>query len=228
MPPDATPLAPTATALDAMGDTRRAILLRLRAEGEAGAADLAARLAITAGAVRQQLRPLVDEGWVEHRDLRPGPGRPRRRYRLSARAAALFPQGYGDLAVEMLGHIAAEDEVVVERAFARRRDARIAAARERVERAGDGLGARVAAVAEVLDQQGYMAAAEEGPDGLRLVERNCAILGVAVRHRCACSSELEFLRALLPEADIERVQHIAAGEAACAYRITRAGGARGD
>lgn len=216
--------AATAAALERLPATRRAILLHLRAEGEAGAADLAGRLGVSAGAVRQQIRPLVQEGWVEHRDLRPGPGRPRRRYRLSAGASALFPQGYGDLAVEVLTHIADEDAAVVERAFARRRDARIKAARSRVEDAGDDLPARVAAVAEVLDEQGYMAASEDDADGIRLVERNCAILGVARRHRCACSTELDFLRALLPDASIERVEHIAAGSAACAYRIRPAGG----
>lgn len=213
------PHTATAAALERLPATRRAILVHLRAEGEAGADALAGRLGISAGAVRQQLRPLVAEGWVEHRDLRPGPGRPRRRYRLSAGAAALFPQGYGELAVEMLTHIADEDAAVVERAFARRREARIAAARDRVAGAGPDLGARLAAVAGILDEQGYMAASHSGGGELRLVERNCAILGVARRHSCACSSELEFLRALLPDATIERVEHIAAGGAACTYRV---------
>jgi DeoR family transcriptional regulator, suf operon transcriptional repressor len=211
--------APTAAALDGLPTTRRAILLRLRS-GEAGAAELAAALGITAGAVRQQLRPLVDEGWIEHRDLRPGPGRPRRRYRLTARANALFPQAYGDLAVDLLGHIAEEDAALVDRAFARRRRDRAAAARKRLAARGKSLGERVDEIARILDEQGYMAGAQERPDGtMLLAEGNCAILAVAREHRCACSSELEFLRDVLPDADIERVQHIAAGESACVYRI---------
>jgi DeoR family transcriptional regulator, suf operon transcriptional repressor len=212
------PAAGTVAALDALPATRRSILLHLRASGEAGAEDLARLLGITPGAVRQQLRPLVDDGWLEHRDLRPGPGRPRRRYRLSARAAALFPQSYGELAVEVLGHVADEDAALVERAFARRRDARVTAAHDRLAVRGPDLGERVAELARILDEQGYMATAAPARDGtLLLTENNCAILAVARRHPCACSSELEFLREALPDADVERVRHIARGDAACAY-----------
>jgi DeoR family suf operon transcriptional repressor len=217
--------AHTSAALDGLAPTRRAILMHLRT-GEAGAADLAAALGITPGAVRQQLRPLAEGGWVEHRDLRPGPGRPRRRYRLSERAASLFPQAYGELAVELLGHIAGEDSALIQRAFARRRRARVAAARTRLAACGPSLSDRVTEVARILDEQGYMAAAEERPDGtLLLAERNCAILAVAREHRCACSSELEFLREVLPGASIERVQHLMDGASACAYEVTPAGSA---
>jgi DeoR family suf operon transcriptional repressor len=220
MPPAESSPAPTVAALDGLPATPRAILVHLRT-GEAGAADLAGKLGITPGAVRQQLRPLAERGWIEHRDLRPGPGRPRRRYRLSARAAALFPQSYGDLAVELLGHVADEDAALVERAFERRRRARVAAARERLAGCGGSLRERVDEVARILDEQGYMAAAEERPDGtLLLAERNCAILAVAREHGCACTSELGFLREVLPDAGIERVQHIAGGEAACVYRVS--------
>lgn len=217
-------VAPPATALDELPATRRAILVRLRTVGEAGAADLAEHLDVTPGAVRQQLRPLVEQGWVAHRDLRPGPGRPRRRYRLSARATALFPQAYGELAVELLGHIAHEDAALVERAFERRRLARADAARGRLEAAGPGLGARVAELARILDEQGYMAGVERTDDGaLLLAERNCAILAVAREHRCACGSELSLLRELLPDATVERVAHVMSGASFCGYRVEPSG-----
>ena len=213
---------PLAPALDRLPATRRAIVVELRAVGEAGAADLAETLGITPGGVRQQLRPLVEEGWVAHRDVRPGPGRPRRRYRLSTRAAELFPQAYGELAVEMLGHIADEDPDLVERAFERRRRARVEAARRRLE--GLSPEGRVHELARILDEQGYMAGTELRPDGsLRLVERNCAIFAVARRHRCACSSELAFLREVLPGADVRRVEHVMDGEGACAYEVRMGG-----
>lgn len=220
MPPSESPAAPAAAALDGLPATRRAILVNLRAAGEAGAAELGERLGITAGAVRQQLRPLVDRGLVEHRDVRPGPGRPRRRYRLGQGAGALFPQAYGDLAVEILGHVADEDADLVERAFTRRRDARVEAARSRVAARGPALAERLAEVARILDEQGYMAESRPRGDGvLLLTERNCAILAVARHHACACSTELEFLREVLPDARVERVEHIARGGTACAYAV---------
>ncbi len=224
MPPRSETSPGITPALDEMAPTRRAILVRLRARGEAGAAELADALGITPGAARQQLRPLVAAGWVTHRDLRPGPGRPRRRYRLAPAAAALFPQAYGELAVELLSHLSDEDAQLVERAFERRGRARTAAARERLAEVGSGLEARLAELARILDEQGYMATIGRDDDGaLLLTERNCAILAVAREHRCACASELSFLRELLPDATVERVAHVMAGASSCSYRVMPAG-----
>jgi DeoR family transcriptional regulator, suf operon transcriptional repressor len=56
-------------------------------------------------------------------------------------------------------------------------------------------------------------------DGFRIVEHNCAILGVAVKYGQACTSELEFIRAALPDAAVQRVSHILAGAFSCAYEV---------
>jgi DeoR family suf operon transcriptional repressor len=42
---------------------------------------------------------------------------------------------------------------------------------------------------------------------------------VAQRYGQACSSEIEFIRSVLPEAEVERVQHMVAGAPHCAYEI---------
>ena len=54
----------------------------------------------------------------------------------------------------------------------------------------------------------------------RIVEHNCAIWAVAQRYGQACTSEIEFIRAVLPDgATVERVQHMVAGDPHCAYEI---------
>ncbi len=58
-------------------------------------------------------------------------------------------------------------------------------------------------------------------DAYRIAERNCAIFAVAREHPQACSTEIEFLRAALPEADIERVTHMMAGSHSCSYEVRR-------
>jgi DeoR family suf operon transcriptional repressor len=52
-----------------------------------------------------------------------------------------------------------------------------------------------------------------------IVEHNCAILEVALRYGQACSSEIGFLREVMPDADIDRVSHMASGAHQCAYRV---------
>jgi predicted ArsR family transcriptional regulator len=190
----------------------------LRRRGEASAAELSAALGVSQSAVRQQLGPLTAAGLVAHRRAGSGPGRRRHLHRLAPAAEELFPKRYDDLTVELLADVEAEDPELLARAFARRRDRRIERARERL--AGRDFDARVAELARILDEDGYLAEARREPNGSWLVtEHNCAILDVARRWGHACVTEIEFLRAVLPDARVERVAHIMAGAHVCSYAI---------
>jgi DeoR family transcriptional regulator, suf operon transcriptional repressor len=212
-------------ALAELPATRRELLVHLRKRGEARAEELAEALGVTVGAVRQHLQGLAAADLVEHREERPGPGRPRHVYRLAPAAEALFPRAYGELTVELLDYIGDEDPELIARAFERRRRARVERTRERLD--GLSFDERVAEVARVLDEDGYLAdvepltADEAGRPGWRIREHNCAILAVAQRYGHACGAEIAFLREVLPEADVTRVSHILTGAHACAYEVRR-------
>ena len=71
------------------------------------------------------------------------------------------------------------------------------------------LGAKVAELAAILDEDGYLASYEQlGRDHYVVVEHNCAIAAVANRYGQACTSEIDFIRAVLPEADVTRISHM--------------------
>ena len=55
--------------------------------------------------------------------------------------------------------------------------------------------------------------------GYRIVEHNCAILAVARKYGQACTSEIDFIRTVLPGATVERVSHILDGAHHCAYEV---------
>lgn len=213
-------------ALAELPATRRALLIALRKRGEARAEELAEQLDVTVSAVRQHLQSLSAADLVAHREERVGPGRPRHVYRLAPAAEGLFPRSYGELTVELLDYIGDEDPELVARAFERRRRARVERTRERL--AGLDFDARVAEVARVLDEDGYLAEVERLPDGddaggtaggWRILEHNCAILAVAQRYGHACGAEIAFLREVLPDADVTRVSHILTGAHACTYEV---------
>jgi DeoR family suf operon transcriptional repressor len=87
--------------------------------------------------------------------------------------------------------------------------------------AGLELPGRVAELTRILDEDGYLAEWTAMDDGsYRIVEHNCAILHVAARYGLACTSELDFIRAVLPGATVERVTHIVSGARHCAYAVT--------
>jgi DeoR family suf operon transcriptional repressor len=207
--------APT---LSTLAPTRREILESLKKRGELTTDELADKLGLTTSGVRQHLVALTSDGLVAHREVREGPGRPRHCYYLTAAADALFPRAYSDLTNELLGYASDADPELVERLFERRRRRRVEGAAARL--AGLDFAVKVEELARILDEDGYLADFQAQPDGTYMVtEHNCAILGVARRYGQACSSEIGFLREALPEATIERVQHMIAGAHSCAYEV---------
>jgi DeoR family suf operon transcriptional repressor len=212
-------MSPTAhPALTALPLTRRAVLNALKKRGEMTAEELADILEMTVSGVRQQLTGLQRDGLVAYEEIRSGPGRPRHSYRLTPAADALYPRAYAELTNELLQYIKDADPEMVDNIFERRRERRIAAGRERLDALP--YPEKVTELAKILDEDGYLADWQECDDGTYLVtERNCAIFGVAMRYGQACGSELEFIRAVLPDAHVERIAHMVAGAHNCSYRI---------
>jgi DeoR family suf operon transcriptional repressor len=207
-----------AVALDSLPPGRRAVLSTLKTRGEASAEEVAGVLGVTTSAVRQHLAPLEEQGLVAHRDERPGPGRPRRRYCLTPAAESLWPKRYGQLTNQLLSFIEDADPALVDLAFERRRQARVERARARLD--GRRFDDQVQELAAILDDDGYLATCEKvAPGRWRIIEHNCAILDVAQRYGTACSTELAFLRETMPGAEIERTAHMMAGAHVCAYEI---------
>ena len=211
-------MATNRSPLAELAPARRTLLIALRRAGEAGSEELADGLRITPSAVRQQLRALAVRELVVHRDVATGPGRPRRLYSLGPKAQALFPSAHGELGSELLAYIEDEDPALLGRVFERRRKARVLDAQGRL--AGRDFAGRVEELARILDEAGYLADFARRDDGsFRITEHNCAILAVARRHGHACTTELSFLREVLPGATVERVSHIVSGGHACVYVI---------
>ena len=212
----------------AMPDGRRAVLYALRRRGQASADDIARQLDMTVSGARQHLTALVDDGFAEATELPRPPGqrgRAQLSYMVTERADSLFPKAYGELTNELLGYASEADAGLIDTLFARRRDERIRNASERLARKRT-LKAKVAELTRILDDDGYLATCEDvAPGVFRIVEHNCAIWAVAQRYGQACTSELDFIRTALADADVERVQHMVAGAPHCAYEIRARSGA---
>ncbi len=205
-------------ALSAFPETRRQILGFLKRDGAADTERLAQLTGITVSGARQHLAALERDGLVVHRVERRGAGRPRHSYALTTAGDALFPRHYGALTNELLAYVEDEDPELVARIFARRGQRRLEGALERT--AGHAFPERVAIVATILDEDGYLADFTEEADGTFVItEHNCAVLSVALRYSHACSSELDFLQRTLPDAEVTRIAHRINGAHVCAYRV---------
>ena len=204
-----------------MTAAQRSVLYAVRRRGEATVVDIAASLDMTPSGARQHLAVLVEMGLVETDQATRVPGQQGRTeqvYRVASAAESLFPRAYGELTNQLLAYVPSG---AVTAAFEHRRDDRVDGARARLATVR-GFRAKVAELARILDEDGYLASVEPiGRDVFRIAERNCAIFAVANAHPQACSTELEFLRAALPEADIERVTHMMTGAHSCSYEVRK-------
>jgi DeoR family suf operon transcriptional repressor len=206
-------------ALASLPESRRRILEHVKRHGESVAEAIAADLGVTASGVRQHLTALERDGLLAHRSVRSGAGRPKHLFALTPAGDALFPRAYAELTNELLDYVEEEDPALLARIFDRRAARRLE--RTRARAAGLPFGERVRVVAEILDDDGYLADFAEAGDGAFVItEHNCAVLAVASRHRHACSSELAYLQAALPDAEVRRVAHRLNGGHVCSYRVT--------
>jgi DeoR family transcriptional regulator, suf operon transcriptional repressor len=204
---------------NAVGRTglRGAILLELKRAHRSTAKDLASRLNVSLNAVRHHLKELEAQALVEYERRHQGVGAPAFAYRLTPTAEALFPRRYEATLNELLDHVVEREGRAGAVSVL---EARYATLTRRLqgEFAGVAPTERMAAVARLLTEEGYMAEATATTSSGILVEHNCAIQAVAERFPEICAAEARFLAAVLG-AEVDRQKHILSGCSACEYRV---------
>jgi predicted ArsR family transcriptional regulator len=200
------------------------ILYQLKTKGPQTAAPMAAKLAITAMAVRQHLYRLRQQGLVDYFDERQPVGRPKRVWKLTSISASRFPDSHAELTLEVIRAVReAFGESGLQRLLEQRTRLQKDAYIRRINKAGAGLPLRAQALAEIRREQGYMAECVQRRDGaILLIENHCPICAAASSCQGLCREELSLFRSVLGEqARVERIEHILAGARRCAYMITR-------
>ena len=202
--------------------TRRAIVHLLKQEEALDAQTLAARLHLSAMAVRQHLYALQDERLVTYHEVPRPVGRPAKLWQLTPAADRLFPEAYAELTVSLLASVTeAFGAAGLERLLDVRTRQQIAAYDQQM--AGQTtLRQRVETLAAMRTDEGYMAEVQAQADGsFLLLEKHCPICAAAVACTGLCGTELEVFRAVLgPNVVIERTEHMLLGARRCAYRVS--------
>jgi predicted ArsR family transcriptional regulator len=182
--------------------------------------ELAESFELTPEAIRQHLNDLSEHGLLRSSQrASSGAGRPPVEWSLTELALDLFPDRHADLTVSLIGSIrsalgdAGLDAVVAERTADQLRDYRT-----RLRGAED----KVAALASLRNDEGYMAEVTDAPDGngRLLTEHHCPICDAAKVCQGLCRGELELFQAALgSRVTVTREQHLLAGDERCVYRI---------
>lgn len=205
-------------------ETRSKILGLLKARGDLSSAMLADELGVSSMAVRQHLSDLESSGDVFSTEFgRRGKGRPAKRWGLTERANRYFADRHRELAIDLFEGLS---EVVGEEGMGdllkRRGESQVELYRKRIDRSSP-LSIQVKALADIRDQEGYMAEARMEKDGsCLLIENHCPICSAANSCPKLCSVELDvFRRSVLKDILVERVEHILEGSRRCVYRFSR-------
>jgi predicted ArsR family transcriptional regulator len=194
------------------------ILNHLKQGGDASAKQIASDVGVTPMSIRIHLRALESAGFVEITLERGATGRPTHIYSLTEEARTVFPNDYEALLEGFVRALVELDgKEKVEAVFKRMEmNATILHSPEMENRA---LAGRVAEMARILSDSGYMAEWQQvGEDTFELTEHNCSILKLATECPEVCTCELSLLGQLL-DASVDRKEHIVAGDAVCRYRI---------
>lgn len=204
------------------GATRRNILQLIRRRGAMTAQEISDALGIGAVGVRQHLAMLERDGQVRVVGLRRSVGRPSNLYALTSEAERCFPKHYDRLALDLVIHLEEmSGSPAVEQVLARRRQAQVNEWSPHF--VGKARAERVATLARLLAEQGYMCEWEQQEDGsFILTEYNCPIDCVARRYPQLCDQEQRLYEALLGT-PITREITIADGGLCCRYYIPSSG-----
>jgi len=202
-----------------MSTAQRRVLFAVKRSGEASADALAETLGTSPSAVRQHLAVLKSGGLVASRREQGRSGRPIDLYHCTELVESQFASTSAlDRSIELLGLLEDEDPELVSRVFELDRRRRVEQCRDKL--VGTSLTEKVARLAAMLSEEGYMADVESIPQkSCRLTLHSCAVWAVASRFGLSCTTELEFMREILPEADVTRVAHKVAGAFVCAFEF---------
>jgi len=207
---------------DGDAPTRDRVARSILENGPSTAADLAARVDLTAAAVRRHLDHLVEEGTVEARDQKVyghrGRGRPAKVFALTDTGRDAFVQQYDDLAAQALRFVAETggDDAVME--FARRRVAFVERDYAAVVDADPTL-SPAEALARVFTAEGYAASVRDlplrdGHSGDQLCQHHCPVSHVAHEFPQLCEAETEAIGRVLGT-HVQRLATIAHGDGVC-------------
>jgi predicted ArsR family transcriptional regulator len=195
-----------------------AILRNLKLRGEMTVEELCKTLKLTQTAVRRQLLSLKRQELIISRLHQNGKGRPSYKYKLTEKAALVFPSGYERLVGDLLDNIFENSGHKGVMDFLRANNERIIS-ELRPSFHNIDLRKRVAIICKYFVDGGYMTDWKQLPDGnFFIFHQNCAILNMAIKYRQFCILEPRLIESLLG-VKISRQQYILKNQPICGYLV---------
>ncbi len=210
--------------IEAQATTREATLTLLLKQGETSAAKLAVLMGISVQAMRRHLRSLERDGLVVSSSSAAGPGRPSNAWQLTSHGLNFFNDASGSeqFALELLASIEStlSEKNLVE-VLHSQLDEKVIYYRDKI---GSGaLNTRLEKLVELRKQEGYLAELHLSEDGISwyLNAFHCSIRSIAEKYPIVCDYELELIRNIFSDCEVQRVQWRLESGHSCGFEINQ-------
>ncbi|WP_298443479.1 metalloregulator ArsR/SmtB family transcription factor [uncultured Ferrimonas sp.] len=204
-----------------MSSSSSKILFYLKQHGASALQQIADALGVTTMGARGHLHKLEQQQLLEFNDISKGPGRPTRHWQLTASGHAHFGDRHQDFNLQLLDAI---DSLFGEQGLTQLIEHRSQKQQQHYQQAladCHGIEQKLQVLAQLRQQEGYMARIETTAEGYVLIEDHCPICAAASRCQGLCQQELELFQGLLiDEATVKRSEHLLASGRRCAYLVT--------
>lgn len=207
-----------------LSKSQHTIMFRLKTRGPQSVKILSKQLDMTTMGARQHLNDLEQRGYVSQtREEKQTRGRPVHLWKLTEKGHAQFPDAHSQIAVELIDVIRSTlGEEDLERIIDARGESQLIQYREELDQHGEDVELRIARLAEIRSEEGYMAEVRLLPDGWLLIENHCPICSAAKQCQNFCKSELWIFQQLFQgSADVSRTDYLLDGARRCAYKVRR-------
>lgn len=203
------------------GSTTERILFRLKSKGPASTAILAQELDMTAEAGRLQIQKLLAAGLIEGQtESSNSAGRPKQLWRLTSAGYSRFPDSHAQLAVQLIASVNTLFGAQGMEQLIQQRETTMRAAYLEACNPLPGIEQKLIRLAELRENEGYMARVETDGEDWLLIEDHCPICAAATSCQAFCRSELQLFQTVLGNAvSVEREEYLLSMGRRCVYRI---------
>ena len=205
------------------------ILYLLKTRGPQRSQQLAPLLQLTSMGVRKQLLTLAAQGLVEAQAqaspkaeaMAGKAGRPQQYWQLTAAGHQYFPDRHADVSLQLIDGVRQLfGEAGLTQLIAQRELAQLQLYQQLLADCSD-LAAKVAQLAAIRLEEGYLAEVFRRDGCWYLAEHHCPICAAASQCQQFCRSELALFQACVSGwATVERTEHLLAAGSRCVYRFT--------
>jgi predicted ArsR family transcriptional regulator len=206
-----------------LSKSQNQIIYCLKTRGPQSVKILSKQLDMTTMGVRQHLISLESRGLISQtREEKQTRGRPVHLWKLNREGHALFPDSHAQTTLELIDTIRSSfGEDSLEQLINKQTEKTEAQYQAALNMAEPELQSQIERLAQLRNDEGYMAEVRLLPDGWMLIENHCPICTAAKNCQQFCQSELElFQRLFTGRASVARTDHLLQGARRCAYKIT--------